>query len=252
MITKEDYYRRKAAKEAERNKKVSESWRAKAKDPMIWFTGLLAIFTLGLVYVAYLTDHTLRDTLESNEATQRAFVFAKGLRIDNQKMPLYWQFDVIAENSGNTPTREMEYLTISNLNDPKDPEDIFIRTPKSVYDEPATFPQRRSGDLIGPKAEIALVGSHSGLPYSAVTKMAEERKNWYISGVIHYRDVFRETRPYVTKFCYIAIPYKAGTETRVSYERCLYWNCADEDCKRDRERYDYDFKAINSKPAPPK
>lgn len=213
----------------------------------------VGFFTAVLAVVAYLqwltfekTDHTLKDTLFSNNVTNRAFVFAKRINITQENF--YWNYDIIIENSGNTPTREMEYLAFGDLDTPTDPEDIFTRTPSEIYGVPTTYPQRRSGDLLGPKAEMRLMTGGGGLPASAVAKMAEERKNFYVRGVIHYRDAFKGTPEHVTKFCYALIPYKVGAETRVSYDRCLYWNCADEDCKADRSRFDRDIKAINSKP----
>ncbi|MGA8898140.1 hypothetical protein, partial [Bradyrhizobium sp.] len=68
----------------------------------------------------------------------------------------------------------------------------------------------------------------------------------WISGVIHYRDAFAGTPRHVTKFCYSVIPFKElNGEVRVNFDRCLYWNCADEDCKADRERWDHDLKIAN-------
>ena len=113
MITKDDYYRRKAAKETERNKQAADSWRSKFKDPMVWFTCALAISTFGLVYVAALqycalekTDQTLRDTLASNQATQRAVIAISRLQIDPTKnengQVTHWNFTPFIKNSGNT------------------------------------------------------------------------------------------------------------------------------------------------------
>jgi hypothetical protein len=212
----------------------------------------VGFFTAVLCFVAWLqwetfekTDHTLKDTLASSNVTNRPFVFAKGVTIDQTIMQGYWTFGIPVENSGNTPTRGMDHLTISSQADPSDPEDVFVRTPKSAYDAPGNFHQRWRGSLLGPKAQMHLLGSQTGLPVTTVSKMAEDRQNYYISGVIHYRDAFVGTPDHVTKFCYAVIPFKEGTETRVNYDRCLYWNCADEDCKADRERYDHDFMAAN-------
>jgi hypothetical protein len=220
-----------------------------------WTIGSLfatALVTIALAVIAALqwitlekTDHTLKDTLASSNITNRPFVFAKGVTIDASVMRGYWTFAIPVENSGNTPTREMDSLTISSQAPPSDPEDIFVRTPESAYDAPGIIPQRWGGSLLGPKAQTHLLGSQTGLPVTTVSKMAEDRQNYYISGVIHYRDAFAGTPGHVTKFCYAVIPFKEGTETRVNYDRCLYWNCADEDCKADRERYDHDLKIAN-------
>jgi heme/copper-type cytochrome/quinol oxidase subunit 2 len=239
--------------------KQTESERSKNRRENLTIASLVitAVITLALAILAGLqwgtlekTDHTLKDTLTSSNVTNRPFVFAKGVTIDQTVMRGYWTFAIPVENSGNTPTREMESLTISSQNAPGDPEDIFVRTPKSAYDAPGVIPQRWGGSLLGPKAQTHLLGSQTGLPSMAVSKMADDRQNYYISGVIHYRDAFAGTPAHVTKFCYVVVPYKEGTETRVSYDRCLYWNCADEDCKADRERYDHDFKVANTPKGP--
>jgi hypothetical protein len=212
----------------------------------------VGFFTAVLCFVAWLqwqtfekTDRTLRDTLDSTNITNRPFVFAKGVTIDPNIVRGYWTFAIPIENSGNTPTREMDSLTISGLVAPSDPEEVFIRTPKSAYDAPGTIPQRWPGSLLGPKAQAHLLGSQTGMPAITISKMADDRQNYYISGVIHYRDAFAGTPEHITKFFYAIIPFKEGTETRVNYDRCLYWNCADEDCKTDRERWDHDLKIAN-------
>jgi len=219
---------------------------------MTLFTGILAVGTIVLAGIAILqwctlekTDETLKDTLASTNVTNRPFVFVKEITINPTIMPGYWMFAVLVENSGNTPTREMDYLTISSRSTPTDPGDAFARTPKNGYDVPELIHQRWQGSFLGPKAQMHLLGSQTELPVTVVSKMAADRENYYISGVIHYRDAFSNTPSHVTKFCYALIPFKEGTETRVNYQRCLYWNCADEDCKADRERYDHDLIVAN-------
>jgi hypothetical protein len=245
MTIKEDYRRRKADEQAARDKKLSEAWRTKLKDPVTLFTGLLAVLACLQWHTLEKTDRTLKDTLISSDVTNRPFVFARGVTIDQTVMRGYWTFAIPVENSGNTPTREMESLTISSRSEPRDPDDIFAQTPKSGYDAPGVIPQRWGGSLLGPKAKTHLLGSQTGLPVTTVTEMADKRQNYYISGVIHYRDAFAGTPSHITKFCYAVIPFKEGNETRVNYDRCLYWNCADEDCKADRARYEHDFAIVN-------
>lgn len=252
MSLKEEYNRRQIEKESQRQKRKAETTRARIFDPNFVIQFLLVLCTGGLILVGFLqkwtldkTDQTLRDTLASGNTANRAFIFAKGVTI-GRNLPASWDFSVPIENSGNTPTKGMESLTISDRGLPTDPEDVFIQTPKSGYDAPNRLVQRWSGSFVAPKAQITLLGSWSGLPEISVAQMAEKRENYYIRGVIHYRDAFAGTPEHITKFCYAVIPYKSGTETRVNYDRCLYWNCADEDCKEDSERYDHDLKAINS------
>ena len=235
--------------------KRDETERKKSRRENLTIFSLIATaaVTLALAVIGWLqwgtldkTDQTLKETLAANTVAQRAFVFADGVSIARNR-PLYWDFSVEVENSGNTPTQSMEYLTISDKETPTDPEDVFVKTAKSPYDGAPTIPQRWPGAFVGPKAKIILRGSFTGLVESTITQMAERRENYYIRGVIHYRDTFANTPEHITKFCYAVIPFKSGTETRVNYDQCLYWNCVDEDCKADRERYDHDWRALNPK-----
>lgn len=109
MTAKNDYERRKAEQEATREKRNSENWRKKLKDPMIFFNGLLAIFTLGLVYVAEKTDQTLKATLAASRLSQRAWVALDIKMIDDESFQYSLagggkiKLDVTLTNTGNEP-----------------------------------------------------------------------------------------------------------------------------------------------------
>jgi hypothetical protein len=270
MMTIDQYKANNAAREARkgaaekkiretlREAEISKKWFFNHPDRIVKYTGWLQLYTsvlatatilmfAGTITTALILSRADETTRESFTAVQRAFVFANELKVSHGiLLPIYWGFGVMTENSGNTPTKEMEYLTISDLALPNDPEDIFLKTPKEVYGHEPTLNQRRSGDLLGPKAQMILVGSQTGLPDNVVAKMTTDRTNYYVRGVIHYHDVFRGTEEHVTKFCFAAIPYNDGKEFKIGVERCLYWNCADADCKADRERYDRDLRALNA------
>jgi hypothetical protein len=228
-------------------------WEPERLTALSTFAIFLATTVAACVGIAQWNalKRTDESTRESFTAVQRAFVFGKELIIVHDTGILgYWRFAVAVQNSGNTPTKAMDYMTISDSAPPIDPEDVFRRTPKYVYGVEPSINYRRSGDLLGPRDDFVLVGSETGLPQSAVAQMADSRTDYYVRGVIHYRDVFRDTPEHITKFCYAAIPYKSGQEVKVRYERCLYWNCADEDCEDDRKRWDHDIAALNHLPQP--
>jgi hypothetical protein len=246
----EEYKARNAAREAQR----AEQKKAPKKEPW-WFnqplaidrftgwlqlyTLLLVIVTVGSVWVLNSTDEKVR---ESYSAVQRPFVTAKELVVDTNHPPGYWSFGIRFENSGNTPTQGMQFVPIANLLPPDDPEPWFQTPPP---------PFSRFTGLLGPKATDILQGTNVGLPIAAIDKMAEARSNYYFRGVIKYRDFFKETDEHVTKYCFAFIPYKEGKELKFGVQRCLYWNCADEECKKDRERYDAALKEANKQPTPP-
>jgi hypothetical protein len=56
--------------------------------------------------------------------------------------------------------------------------------------------------------------------------------------VIHYYDIFPGTKEHVTKFCFaIGAEKTAENEIKPRYGSCRHWNCADEECKTDRDAY---------------
>jgi hypothetical protein len=68
----------------------------------------------------------------------------------------------------------------------------------------------------------------------------DNRKSWYVSGAIHYRDQFQGTQERISKFCFRIIATKDfKTDTmRPGYDACPHWNCIDEKaCANDRARY---------------
>ena len=107
MITKQDYYRRKDAKDAERAKKLAENWKTKTKDPLLWFTGILALATVGLVWMAYETDQTLRATLATQKLEQRPWIFVSNAKIrpraNGQSSSATLVFDLELTNTGKIP-----------------------------------------------------------------------------------------------------------------------------------------------------
>jgi hypothetical protein len=118
MITKEDYYRRKAAKEAQRKEQIGSTWRGKLKEPITQFTALVALFTFLLFVVAALQWHTLEktdDTLNRTlQITQRPWIDVSA-EIDG---PLEWNddgfvipFKTFAKNTGYAPASNL-FVTI--------------------------------------------------------------------------------------------------------------------------------------------
>lgn len=248
---KEEYERRKAKHDGGQKDNYIRGWRRYFrwwKIPADRFAGMLVIVTLLLVWVGVLqwctlqsTEAVLNKTDETNRIATRPYISAVALQIDTERFPTHWMFNFVVENSGGTPPMEMRYLVRSSAEPPSDPEDVF-RNPgptDSIWH-----------GTIAPKSKITLPYGGSGIPKNFFA----ERKYWYISGVIHYRDRFTRTHERVSKFCFAAIPavdYQTGG-SRPAYDICKYWNCLDEDCKADRERYDRELKALNPQINAPK
>lgn len=191
-------------------------------------TVFLVIVTGVLAYIAYRTD-------ETNRITSRPYIAATGLTIDTQRLPMMWNFSIIFENSGGTPPVGMKYVIRSSIQQPEDPDDFFTNPQKLDYVGFGTVAPKS-------KSSIEFV---SGVP----VKFFEDRKRWYISGAIHYRDHFDQKINHVSKFCFAAIGAKdyRTNGIRPAYDVCRFWNCIDEqDCKADRQRYDIEMTKLTS------
>jgi hypothetical protein len=219
----------------------SRRWWFRQKNPIDRVTGWLVVWTAALFIATIANAVILHSTdgkiKESYAAVQRPFVTARDIVIDQNMMPGYWMFGVRFENSGNTPTSEMEFVSLGNVIPPNDPEEMFRNPPPWVSKFPA---------LIGPKAQDKPVGSQSGLPIKTLEELAKSRGSYYIRGVVHYRDLFKDSAEHVTKFCFAVIPYMDNFVLKSGTQRCLYWNCADNECKKDNERYEAAVRAANA------
>jgi hypothetical protein len=183
-------------------------------------------------------------TRESFAAVQRAFVTAKELGSDGQTFPTNQIFYAILENSGNTPTRNLEVFVDSQfdlheINSPPDPDRV---RPIFAPSDPADYFERRQREwppqpvVIGPKglAQINI----GGPPKSHLDEMAKKRADGYVFGVAYYDDVFKGSKRHISKFCFVVQPVKDADKTKVGYGLCQHWNCADEECETDKRRYE--------------
>jgi hypothetical protein len=236
MSDRNTYRRQNAERDAHRKKPFRQTLRSSLTNPNIITQALLVAFTFALALVGWLQWGTLEKSEETARVTQRPYVSAPELRIVKRE-PIYWMFQVMVENSGGTPTKDLRYVVVSSYNvAPTDPEDAFLH-PKEPY---LIF----SGGFIAPKSKTALLPGESGLPQSVIDQMANDKSYFYIFGVIHYRDRFFGTPEHVTKFCFGALAIK-GQDGRGTpgWDVCRHWNCVDEDCQNDKERYEAELKA---------
>lgn len=196
-------------------------------------TVVIAVATIVTIVVAGLQLCALWQAEATTRSIQRPFVTASKLSIEYDGKG-YWFFRVLAQNSGNTPTKNLRYILTASQS-PSDPGPIFNDPPGDV----SIF---RS--IIGPKTTTNILGL-SGLPATTIEKLANGRSNWYLYGVFHYQDWFNDRSHYATKFCFAAIPFIEGDKVRVSYEPCIYWNCADDECETDSREYQRELKKLN-------
>jgi hypothetical protein len=199
------------------------------------------------------TDETTR---ESFTAVQRAFITVRDIEL----VPIYekeeithWIFHMNVENSGNTPTKDFNIVR-TNTDYPVPLPESFLKTypgirlPDGPPDpEDARDSQKRGGislrrALIGPHAKYpidggmgwpAAEGVHNGLPAILAGKTRA-----FTYGTIHYHDTLKGTPEHVTKYCFGITAENTKDGTRASYYPCAHWNCADDECKGDKDDYE--------------
>jgi hypothetical protein len=228
---------------------------------------------------AFLFYCSNRISREAYTAVQRAFVNIGSVGIERedrvdvswpwippmllQEEPVYW-FTPVYENDGSTPTRYMTitagvqgfldrrthpsievlntrpYLTVaeSSLNPvashvvPDDPESLFQQ-------EGTEFPA-----FIGPHGHIAV--TKVGVPEDYLKWSVESGWNIFMFGEIRYKDILDPDIQHVTQFCYVL---KGETNKGIFTPRtalCGYWNCADDECESEKNRFEKDVKAART------
>lgn len=212
----------------------SEPTRAAQSDWIARITAVLALIAAASSALAAWFGY------DSNISTQRPFVSANTLQI-GKDLPFYWRFNVVFNNSGNTPTQDMQYIVDLDCDATHnvDPEEKF------EHPLPNGLPQHWHVTL-GPHSNASLpFGTEIGLPFSVIDKMAKQRSTCALIGVVHYRDSFAFSTEHITKFCYSIGAVTRGNSSVPTYSQCVYWNCADADCDRDKERYQTEFRKLN-------
>lgn len=153
-------------------------------------------------------------------------------------------FYAILENSGNTPTRNLEVFVgfQFDINERNSPPGEDRLKPAFAPSDPAEYFEARRNEwppqpiVIGPKglAQINI----GGPPKSYLEKMAAVRADGYVFGVASYDDVFKGSKHHIFKFCFVIQPVKEADATKVGYGLCQHWNCSDEECETDKRRYE--------------
>ncbi len=190
------------------------------------------------------TDETTREAFS---AVQRPFITAIGLDISQQAYgaspPQHWQYKIVLENSGNTPTKNMTVVSSVSFSVPIVPD---------TGPDPATLTPSGGTDYLRPLSTDYFIGPHGKISIHAVSlsfktlqEMARTRSDFFIDGIARYRDQFSNTPERTTKFCFVVQPAIINGAVEVgNYGTCLHWNCGDEDCDRDKRNYEFDLRAI--------
>ncbi len=199
-----------------------------------WFT-LIAV----IVYAA-VTYFLLRESQRGNDlsrgglvAVQRAFVFPKRLTLQNvtfaDKPEVFARVAVEWENSGGTPTKDLRLYVNYSVRPKAIPNDFDFPD----LDAQGNITKDPAGDriLLGPKATSSVAPKF--FSRDEVRAIGGPGVYGYIWGWAKYRDVFPETDPRITRFCWVITGFginKDGSPAAINWHSCDHGNCADEEC----------------------
>lgn len=257
----------------------TENW-----TPIGLFVDLQPIdkFTFSLVVIGIVTALIFQNQLDAMKAAdrttrksftevQRAFIVVSGLQDENVKDAngkiTAIKFTPIIRNSGNTPAKEVTWVTLDPFNvihslhfrefqfaaNPIDP-DSFLETPEDIA------PVGRA--ILGPHDTLPLLPE---FPINDRTfqMIVGGRISKFYFGTIHYLDLF-SAKERTTKYCYTINSFMTGGDgieltgpaIKVPAARpfpvlCPHWNCADDQCTADKQRYEEETERIPKWTPPP-
>lgn len=246
----------------------------------------IACATIQSVSVSYTQARILGDQEIDGRIEQRAFVGIREIEVTpisnfkfapTGKTEPGWQFVPVVENSGSTPTVNLEiYCTAFVPSTYKTSKNGLIHTvfgrvrtgPLQSFSFTLPFrselprlemPYRLQAppdpaEGIKPAAAIrtALVPHGAskvggiGIRTDDLIASARESHQWFVDGVIFYNDTFPHSASHITKYCYIVTPYANGRAPTISF--CRHWNCADGECTKDKASYEKEVRAFTHDP----
>jgi len=184
--------------------------------------------TAGVIAAIYTLRAINRqaDLMENSLiAVQRAFIFFRGMDTTgminaSSNKVIEWHVQLQWENSGTTPSKDLEMLINWQFGDKPIP--IGFDFPNHAPEVPY---------VLGPKATVFC--GPVKIPVAVLLGIQQGTVHAYIWGTARYRDVFKGTPQHVTKFCW-KITGVLGDPT--TQNMTFTWaaheehNCADEDC----------------------
>jgi hypothetical protein len=204
-------------------------WARIAGTGVLVYTGITLVIAAAGIAAAIYGNQQAIATRESYAEVQRPFVIMTGLQIRQHLIPMpYWFFNVMAQNSGNTPTKDMRYIVLTTYGNPEDPEESFRNPRPPTWVARITLPPHFNGPLHF---------GQNGIPVNSFKQQVEQHKWWFIYGTAHYFDRFESSKEHITKFCY-GVGAWIDDKNEPGYEPCLFWNCADDDCEADKLNYE--------------
>ncbi len=219
------------------------------------------------------TDMTTREAFTS---TQRAFVVVTDL----EKTPessgglLGWRISPPVINEGVTTTTNFEFIEVNPRNylqietnyewppsrykktclakliaSPPDPDELFYAKPKRLL---ATVNMQINRTNLGPKgrAKPEEVADERFISADDFRAILDKRKSPFFYGEIRYNDIFPKTKQHITKYCFGLFGIRGdGSQTGSPvFSRCSHWNCTDDECNGDKERFEAEIAEAAKQP----
>lgn len=262
--------------ERQQNEEADERWwqaiRRRCQRARPWFldfkfsTLTQFVFSFVLIGVGYLQYTVYRKQEADSRIFQRAFVnvpdmSAEQITRDIEGKPTkVWRFSPKFANDGNTPTSDMRYIAgirsyFDSTQGRASPTVMMAAVmhfkwvavtgnpPNRIQfpDDPDTLVRTHK------RRVFTFLGAHGTRQVSSV-EIPEDAFEWSVQhgwrtffyGEITYRDVFDQSIEHLAKFCFLLTGEDLGNGFQARTSLCDYWNCADEECKNNKRRYDAD------------
>jgi hypothetical protein len=214
-------------------------WEAKSKPHWVEIATLIIVGVVGLFQICiYFKQANIMQTqaniaADANKQTaaaNRAFVYSQDINFAGPNTGMTNGADWVAilnwQNSGNTPTRDLE-IAVTYTGYPTVQKFPVFPSFKDIEHRP-TF--------MGPKATGVIT-----LPFTAevLSAIQQHTLNVYIFGRATYHDVIDPKENRVTRICRELSnvpPSFSQPKAQTFFADCAIHNCADEECAReDRE-----------------
>jgi hypothetical protein len=218
MTRQEEYRRQQSDKNAAIEKKRSERWWIRVKEPISFFTFVLAVATIALTVVAVLQLCALDNQIRSLELTERAYVFlnykieqtfvSKNFR-PGHGAALYYTF----RNSGKTPSTFKSIPASIRYFKSGHPEYFELGDETAIPPSGIVFPPNGEGPTFEFSAKVAIADDE-------IVEARAGRGKIYFWGKLEYADVFGSKHE--TGFCW---EYNfRGNDFSISQSKLNYQN----------------------------
>lgn len=191
----------------------------------LWLAILTGVLSLSTISLWWVTRRTANIAERALYTTERAFVFLNEFHPDWQtvtqdNVPRLVRFVIKPQwmNSGNTPTRNGLIQVNWTIWEGDLPQGFGYE-----YAEPAT------PLFLGPRATEW--SAPIDIPNDVSIRASNGQTHIFVWGRIDYRDIFENSRPHFSQWCYRVRFYRVGAEVRSQFVAFGPYNRTDEDTR---------------------